>query len=74
MKIFDEIRGEASIAVLAEKKGVPKAEIEAAIQSVIDETWSAIDPESSATRRKIFRGVKPSPALFVGRLARYAER
>lgn len=73
MTFIDELKGEAAIMRIAEKKGVPKVEIEAAIHDVIEATWAGCDPVSRDTQRKIFRGVKPSPALFVGRLARYAK-
>ena len=73
MRFIDELRGEAAIMKLAEAKGVPQAEIVAGIQAVIDATWAGCDSVSRETRQKIFRGVKPSPAMFVGRLARYAK-
>lgn len=46
MTFIDELKGEAAIMRIAEKKGVPKAEIEAAIQDVIEATWASCDPVS----------------------------
>ncbi len=71
MKFLDELKGEATILRLSEIKGVPREEIEAAIQEAIDSAWSSHDPEARTLQRKIFRGSKPSPALFIGRLANY---
>lgn len=65
MKFLDEAKGAAAIRALAEQKGVAAEEIEAEICRIIDEVWRGGDP----TCRSIFRGRKPSPALFVGRLA-----
>ena len=74
MIFLEELKGEATIKRLAEIKGIPKEEIEAAIQEVIEATWAGCDPVSRDTRRKIFRGTKPSPALFVGRLASHVKK
>lgn len=74
MKDFEEIMGEATIIRLAEQNQVPREEIEAQIQQIIETTWAGHDPASRAARQRIFRGKKPSPALFIGRLAEHARK
>lgn len=74
MKFLEEIKGEAAIVRLAEIRNVPKEEIEAELQQIIDETWNSRDCDARSVQRKIFRGEKPSPALFIGRIAQYAKK
>lgn len=73
MTFFEEIKGDAIITALSIKKDVPCKEIEAALQEAIDEAWRCNDPESRDLQRELFRGKKPSPALFIARLAQYAK-
>jgi hypothetical protein len=74
MKFFEEIKGEAIITALSDKKGIPRAEIEIEIQKAIDEAWSSHALESHELQIKLFHGQKPSPALFISRLAKHAKK
>lgn len=73
MKCLEEIKGEAIIIRLSEQHAIPRKEIEAAIQETIDEAWNSNDPVSHELQRKLFRGKKPSPALFISRIAQYVK-
>ena len=73
MMFLEELQGQAIIANLSAQKGVPQAEIEAAIQEAIDQAWTSPDPISRDLQRKIFRGKKPSPALFIAQLAKHIK-
>lgn len=74
MKFFEEIKGAAIITALSDKKGIPRTEIESAIQQAIDEAWNSHDPESHELQIKLFHGQKPSPALFISRLAKHTKK
>ena len=74
MKFLEEIKGEAAIIQLAETRNIPRAELEAELEQIIEETWCSHDPQAREIQRKMFRGKKPSPALFIGRIAEYTKK
>ena len=61
-----EKRGRIALARLALQAEKPLPKIKAEIQSVIDTTWEAPTPELL----ELFPEGKPTPALFVGTLAK----
>lgn len=61
------------LATLAARQGVSLAEFVQATQEAIDAAWNTLDPEAAAFQRKLFPEGKPSPALFIIRLAQYAD-
>jgi len=61
-----ERRGRIALARLALQEEKPLPKIKAEIQGLIDATWEAPSPELL----KLFPEGKPTPALFVGTLAK----
>ena len=64
-----ERRGRIALARLARQEEKPLSKIKAEIQSLIDITWQTPTPELL----ELFPGGKPTPALFVGILAKQAS-
>ena len=61
-----EKRGRIALARLALQEEKPLPKIKAEIQSLIDTTWETPTPELL----ELFPDGKPTPALFVGMLAK----
>lgn len=71
MRIIDTVKGKMALFVLASRSGRTLEEVEAEIQALIDETWA--NPQGREERQKAFPHGKPSPAQFIGAVARLVD-
>lgn len=65
----DAAKGHFNLARLSEIKKVPLHEIIQSTQEAIDLAWAHPTPAQKAFQEQHFPNGKPSPALFVGRIA-----
>ena len=65
----DAAKGHFNLARLAETRRIPLHEITESIQEAIDLAWAHPTPAQQLFQSQHFPNGKPSPALFVGRIA-----
>lgn len=71
MKIFDNMRGRASIIRTAEHFGQSEEQIRKDMQEALDAAWATDDPEAKALQEQLFPGGKPTLEQFIVTLGRH---
>ena len=69
MSMNETMKGRKALLILAIRKGKTLDEIEEEIRMVIESIWDNPDPDVQRKQKELFPEGKPTPAVFVARLA-----
>lgn len=70
MTIKERIRARKVIRTVAQREGIPPAEVRQKIQESIDEAWACQDPGVRWKQLQLFPEGKPTPEEFIVRAAK----
>lgn len=70
MKIFDTMRGRASIRRTADHFGQSEEQIRKDMQEALDAAWATADPAAKKLQEEMFPGGKPTLEQFIATVAR----